>query len=150
MTYSNVVHSIKNIIPIELNALLTSNHYKLADLYDQYASVNTTANSTNITSRADLHRRQGEQGKAAILDLMWDSEKVAFYDFVSVSCYSALKKKQTFNFRSLVLCRTSLPTLEMTSSRSLPSSHTGSTSSLPRSRRTRSRPFRPLRDSTTL
>jgi alpha,alpha-trehalase len=77
--------NIRSIIPVDLNAILTSNHYRLADLYDQYSlSSSTSGNSSslsNATARADLHRMQGDKGKEALLDLMWDSEKYSFYDF---------------------------------------------------------------------
>lgn len=78
--------NVRSTIPIDLNAILASNHFKLADLYDRYATAatNATANATitNATARADLHRQQGDKGKEALLDLMWSSEKKAFYDFV--------------------------------------------------------------------
>lgn len=104
---------IRELAPVDLNALLASDHYlvrgdpprrvfpalattltfsylsliaQLGGLYETYSSVNIT-NSTlrydNATSRAELHYQQGALLKDALLDLFWDPIKLAFYDFVS-------------------------------------------------------------------
>ncbi|TRM62126.1 Six-hairpin glycosidase-like protein [Schizophyllum amplum] len=54
--------NVKNILPVDLNSILYRNHMLLANLYDQVA--NGTA--------SDEHR---------VLDLFWNSSKLAFYDF---------------------------------------------------------------------
>ncbi|CDZ96699.1 Neutral trehalase [Phaffia rhodozyma] len=75
--------NIRQIVPVELNALLAANYYLLADLNDQYGTLNSTAG--NVSARADLYREQGDKLKAAVLDLNWDPEKLAFYDFNTTS-----------------------------------------------------------------
>lgn len=77
---------------------------QIADLYEQ-AAVNASGSASNYTSKADLHRKQGDTMKEALFDLFWDngklhfsrllraaaqdltfrSDKLAFYDFDSAS-----------------------------------------------------------------
>lgn len=60
--------NVKNTIPVDLNSILYRNHVILANLYG-----NTDAAQTHTTAAAAL--REG------ILSLLWDSSKLAFYDY---------------------------------------------------------------------
>ncbi|KAJ4482484.1 glycoside hydrolase family 37 protein [Lentinula aciculospora] len=60
---------VRETIPVDLNSILYKNHILLANLY----SSNTTA--------ADSHRSQAASIREGILDLFWNSTKLAFYDF---------------------------------------------------------------------
>ncbi|KIO23042.1 hypothetical protein M407DRAFT_27465 [Tulasnella calospora MUT 4182] len=44
------------------------------------AALNDRSSSSN-SERSLIHRQSAEARKAAILDLMWDPDKLAFYDF---------------------------------------------------------------------
>ncbi|KAF9018983.1 hypothetical protein BDZ89DRAFT_1164922 [Hymenopellis radicata] len=57
-------------IPVDLNSILYKNHLLLAQLY---ASSNDSA--------ASGHREAAAAIRTGILDLMWNSTKMAFYDF---------------------------------------------------------------------
>ncbi|KAG6810112.1 hypothetical protein H0H92_013254 [Tricholoma furcatifolium] len=61
---------VRNTVPIDLNSILYRNHILLASLY---GSSDQASASTHLTAAADL--------RAAILDLFWDSSKLAFYDY---------------------------------------------------------------------
>ncbi|KAH9480690.1 Trehalase [Psilocybe cubensis] len=63
--------NVRNTIGVDLNSILYRNHVLLAGLY---GSSNQTAASRHTAAAASL--------KTAILDLFWDSDKVAFYDFI--------------------------------------------------------------------
>ncbi|KAF8883777.1 Six-hairpin glycosidase-like protein [Gymnopilus junonius] len=62
--------NVRNTIGIDLNSILYKNHVLMASFYG-------TANTTS----ASRHTAAAESLKAAILDLFWDSSKLAFYDF---------------------------------------------------------------------
>ncbi|KAH7884995.1 glycoside hydrolase family 37 protein [Phlebopus sp. FC_14] len=62
--------NVKNNIPICLNSILYKARLLLADLY---GNSNATAATT--------HRQVATNIRAGILDLMWDANKLAFYDF---------------------------------------------------------------------
>ncbi|KDQ62129.1 glycoside hydrolase family 37 protein [Jaapia argillacea MUCL 33604] len=62
--------NVKNIIPICLNSILYKSHVVLAGLY---TSSNTPSPSDHLSTAATI--------RAGILDLFWDSNKLAFYDF---------------------------------------------------------------------
>ncbi|KAH7910486.1 glycoside hydrolase family 37 protein [Hygrophoropsis aurantiaca] len=62
--------NIKNHIPTCLNSILYKSHMLLADLYG-------TSNSTEASS----HLSAAAQIRAGLLDLNWDADKLAFYDF---------------------------------------------------------------------
>lgn len=62
--------NVRGTIPICLNSILYKAHVLLANLY---SDSNTTAEKSHRTSASNL--------KAAILDLFWDANKLAFYDF---------------------------------------------------------------------
>ncbi|EKM49811.1 glycoside hydrolase family 37 protein [Phanerochaete carnosa HHB-10118-sp] len=64
-------YNIKNTIPVDLNSILYAAHSSLADLYD----------SQGNSSAASSHRSTASTIRAGILDLFWDSTKLAFYDF---------------------------------------------------------------------
>ncbi|KAG2009792.1 trehalase [Coprinopsis cinerea AmutBmut pab1-1] len=61
---------VRSTIAVDLNSILYRSHVELANLY---GSSNETA--------ANRHREAAERIRQAILDLCWDSEKLAFYDF---------------------------------------------------------------------
>ncbi|ESK84799.1 glycoside hydrolase family 37 protein [Moniliophthora roreri MCA 2997] len=63
---------IRDTIPVDLNSILYRNHLLLADLYDSVGSNSSTAES---------HRSRAASLREGIIDLFWDSEKAAFYDF---------------------------------------------------------------------
>ncbi|GLB38558.1 putative alpha-trehalose glucohydrolase [Lyophyllum shimeji] len=62
--------NVRNTIAVDLNSILYKNHVLLASLY---ASDDPAAASAHTTAAAAL--------LAGILDLFWDSTKLAFYDF---------------------------------------------------------------------
>ncbi|XP_006462478.1 hypothetical protein AGABI2DRAFT_206816 [Agaricus bisporus var. bisporus H97] len=61
---------IRDLVAVDLNSILYRNHIALADLY---GSSNDQQADTHRSAAADLH--------TAVLDLMWDNDKLAFYDF---------------------------------------------------------------------
>jgi alpha,alpha-trehalase len=65
--------NVKNTVPVCLNSILYKAHMNLASFY-------TTGSSKN-NSMATSHKKTASSLKAGILDLFWDSEKLAFYDF---------------------------------------------------------------------
>ncbi|KAF8417169.1 glycoside hydrolase family 37 protein, partial [Boletus edulis BED1] len=62
--------NVRNHIPVDLNSILYKAHVLLANLY---GSSNPPAAATHLQVAAGI--------RAGILDLMWDSSKLAFYDF---------------------------------------------------------------------
>ncbi|EIM86201.1 glycoside hydrolase [Stereum hirsutum FP-91666 SS1] len=70
--------NVKNTIPVDLNSLLYNANALLASLYtiSDPSSSNETA-----TTLATQHLEIAETIKAGILDLFWDAEKLAFYDY---------------------------------------------------------------------
>lgn len=63
---------VRDTIPVDLNSILYRNHLLLADLYDSVGSN---------SSAAESHRSRAASLREGIIDLFWDSERVAFYDF---------------------------------------------------------------------
>jgi alpha,alpha-trehalase len=74
------------IIPVDLNAILYGDHVILADLYETYmnGSQGNATDMQNMTAKVAQHRMIANETRAAILDLMWDSDKSYFYDFNTV------------------------------------------------------------------
>ncbi|KAI9066018.1 glycoside hydrolase family 37 protein [Trametes sanguinea] len=64
--------NVRKTIPVCLNSILYKAHNLIADLYD--------AQNEN-SSAAASHRSAAASLRAGILDLNWDSSKLAFYDF---------------------------------------------------------------------
>ncbi|CCM03727.1 uncharacterized protein FIBRA_05873 [Fibroporia radiculosa] len=64
-------YNIRNTIPIDLNSILYKAHMLLAGMYN--STGNTTAAGSHLATAASL--------REAVLDLFWDSQKLAFYDF---------------------------------------------------------------------
>ncbi|KAF5319912.1 hypothetical protein D9611_011052 [Ephemerocybe angulata] len=62
--------NVRNTIAVDLNSILYASHIALRDLY----------NNTN-PSRQSAHTTAANALREAILDLNWDSAKLAFYDF---------------------------------------------------------------------
>lgn len=65
--------NIKNHVPIDLNSILYKAHVILAGFY----SLGNYSNSTAVSE----HEAAATNIRAGILDLFWDSSKLAFYDF---------------------------------------------------------------------
>ncbi|KAH9987249.1 glycoside hydrolase family 37 protein [Russula vinacea] len=65
--------NVKNHIPVDLNAILYKSNLILADFYMSGRYANPTIASKYQTVAASI--------RAGILDLFWDSSKLAFYDF---------------------------------------------------------------------
>ncbi|KAL4242581.1 Trehalase, partial [Abortiporus biennis] len=63
--------NVKGHVPIDLNSILYRSHLILAGFYNNQSHSAAAANHTTIAN--DI--------KAGILDLMWDANKLAFYDF---------------------------------------------------------------------
>ncbi|KAF5360563.1 hypothetical protein D9756_004935 [Leucocoprinus leucothites] len=61
---------VRSLVAIDLNSILYNNHAILAKLYG----------SSNRTL-ANTHRSAASALRTAILDLLWDGNKLAFYDF---------------------------------------------------------------------
>lgn len=61
---------IRSLIPIDLNSILYKNHIIMADLYESLDA-----------NQANAHRSAASALRSAILDLLWDADKLAFYDF---------------------------------------------------------------------
>ncbi|KAJ3558853.1 hypothetical protein NP233_g11413 [Leucocoprinus birnbaumii] len=61
---------VRSLVAIDLNSILYHNHVILASLY---GSSNSTL--------ANAHREAASDLRTAILDLLWDGTKLAFYDF---------------------------------------------------------------------
>ncbi|EEB94678.1 hypothetical protein MPER_06469, partial [Moniliophthora perniciosa FA553] len=62
---------VRDTLPVDLNSILYRDYLLLADLYDSVGSNSSTAES---------HRSRAASLKEGIIDLFWDSDKVAFYD----------------------------------------------------------------------
>lgn len=63
--------NIRSTIPVDLNSLLYKSNQILADYLDQAGS----------TDQATTYRNTASQLRSGILDLFWDSNKLAFYDY---------------------------------------------------------------------
>jgi len=61
----------REIIPVDLNSILYKAHVDLADLYRQ----------RDRNDDADRHRDAAGSLRTAIIDLFWDADKFAFYDY---------------------------------------------------------------------
>ncbi|KDQ16083.1 glycoside hydrolase family 37 protein [Botryobasidium botryosum FD-172 SS1] len=72
----------RNTIPVCLNSILYDYRSLLANLYDLQGQSNK---NETLTSSAATHRSKAAEIKSAILDLFWDAEKLAFYDFNATS-----------------------------------------------------------------
>ncbi|KAF8587681.1 glycoside hydrolase family 37 protein [Ramaria rubella] len=69
--------NVRNTTPVCLNSMLYNAHTLLADLYE----LPSSNPNTSPAARAAFHRSQASSLRATILDLFWDPEKLAFYDF---------------------------------------------------------------------
>lgn len=67
--------NIKNIVPVDLNSILYNAHVVLARLYT----------SQGNSSAADTHTQNANTIRTGVLDLFWDNQKLAFYDFNTTS-----------------------------------------------------------------
>ncbi|TEB39969.1 glycoside hydrolase family 37 protein [Coprinellus micaceus] len=62
--------NVRNAIAVDLNSIIYGAHLALRDLY-----------SSSQSSRRNAHTAAADALREAILDLNWDSNKLAFYDF---------------------------------------------------------------------
>ncbi|KZV96509.1 glycoside hydrolase family 37 protein [Exidia glandulosa HHB12029] len=63
--------NVRETIPVDLNSILYKAHVDLADLYEQ----------NNDNDNAGKHKDAAATLKTAIIELFWDKDKLAFYDF---------------------------------------------------------------------
>jgi len=63
--------NVRNTVGVDLNSILYKNHVLMASFY-----------GTSNSSAAARHNAAAESLREGILDLFWDSQKVAFYDFI--------------------------------------------------------------------
>jgi alpha,alpha-trehalase len=73
--------NVRSTIPVDLNSILYNYRIQLAELYDLDNSHQKRAPSPSTQGRAAHHRAVAATLKSAILDLFWDSKRLAFYDF---------------------------------------------------------------------
>lgn len=64
--------NVRSTVPVDLNSILYKNHLLLAGLY---------GNSSADQAAVQRHQAAAAALKSGLLDLCWDSSKVAFYDF---------------------------------------------------------------------
>ncbi|KXN82841.1 Trehalase [Leucoagaricus sp. SymC.cos] len=62
--------AVSRLVAVDLNSILYRNHIIMANLYG-------SSNSNQVNS----HHRAAEALRTAVLDLLWDANKLAFYDF---------------------------------------------------------------------
>ncbi|KAG8898238.1 hypothetical protein FRB99_007577 [Tulasnella sp. 403] len=74
--------NIRALIPVDLNSILYNSEIFLSELYDQSGSG---SKSKRNGTPAASHRASAAKRKEAILDLMWDSQRLGFYDFNTTS-----------------------------------------------------------------
>ncbi|KAG8810577.1 hypothetical protein FRC17_002869 [Serendipita sp. 399] len=88
--------NVRNTTAVDLNALVYKGHVDLAEMYDlrdkslarrgedgggSHKKRQGGGGSGGSGSGASFHRTQAANLKAAILDLFWDEDRLAFYDF---------------------------------------------------------------------
>ncbi|KAG8814422.1 hypothetical protein FRC19_001767 [Serendipita sp. 401] len=83
--------NVRNTTAVDLNALVYKGHVDLAEMYDLHSKrkrdgFGSEAQAYGIEKRqsgtgASFHRTQAANLKAAILDLFWDENRLAFYDY---------------------------------------------------------------------
>ena len=79
--------NIRSIIPVCLNSILYKAHGLLGDLYT----------SQNNATAAKTHQDAAANIRAGILDLLWDGQKLAFYDFnLTANARSTIFSAATF------------------------------------------------------
>ena len=79
--------NIRSIIPVCLNSILYKAHGLLANLYD----------TQNNASAAKTHNDAATNIRAGILDLLWDKDKLAFYDYnLTANARSTIFSAATF------------------------------------------------------
>ncbi|KAL5519820.1 hypothetical protein ACEPAG_1480 [Sanghuangporus baumii] len=69
--------NVRGTVPACLNSILYKAHLLLADLY----KLSSSSQNTDARERAVTHTAAAGELRSAILDLLWDSSKFAFYDF---------------------------------------------------------------------
>jgi alpha,alpha-trehalase len=78
--------NVRNTTAIDLNAILYKAHIDLATLYTMSSQSMAKRVLRRIDSdRASFHRSAAATLKTAILDLFWDPNRLAFYDFNTTS-----------------------------------------------------------------
>ena len=70
--------NVRGIVPVDLNSILYGAHIQLASLLERQAKVKR---SLEARASANSYRKTAATLKNAILDLCWNEQKSAFYDF---------------------------------------------------------------------
>ncbi|KAI0754492.1 glycoside hydrolase family 37 protein [Daedaleopsis nitida] len=80
--------NVRGTIPVCLNSILYKAHLLLADLYSSQKTDESAVSS---------HRNAAEHIRAGVIDLFWDSSKLAFYDFnLTANARSSIYTVATF------------------------------------------------------
>lgn len=78
--------NVRNTTAVDLNAILYKAHIDLATLYTMSSqSMAKRVIRRSDSDRASFHRGAAATLKGAILDLFWDPNRLAFYDFNTTS-----------------------------------------------------------------
>ncbi|EJU03036.1 glycoside hydrolase [Dacryopinax primogenitus] len=75
---------VRGVVPVDLNSMLPNAHWMLARMYDaarQENDGNVDVDGSGSGRKKWEHERKGDDLREAVLDLMWDEERVAFYDW---------------------------------------------------------------------
>ncbi|QRV92208.1 trehalase [Ceratobasidium sp. AG-Ba] len=74
--------NLRALVPVDLNSILYGAHIQLAALLDKHSK---SKRSLEARASAKSYRSKAAKLKTAILDLCWNDQKVAFYDFNTTS-----------------------------------------------------------------
>ncbi|KAF8600265.1 trehalase [Ceratobasidium sp. AG-I] len=74
--------NLRALVPVDLNSILYGAHIQLASLIDRH-SKSKRANSNSKSAAS--YRKKAKNLRAAVLDLCWNENKTAFYDFNTTS-----------------------------------------------------------------
>ncbi|KZT57237.1 glycoside hydrolase family 37 protein, partial [Calocera cornea HHB12733] len=75
--------NVRGVVPVDLNSMLANAHLMLAGLYNISGAMQgaSGAGGAGNGTAQEVHTQKGEELGRAVLDLMWDEERVAFYDW---------------------------------------------------------------------
>ncbi|KAH7337166.1 trehalase [Rhizoctonia solani] len=74
--------NLRALVPVDLNAILYGAHIQLASLFDRHSK---SKRDLRARASASSYRKKAATLKTAILDLCWNENKLAFYDFNTTS-----------------------------------------------------------------
>lgn len=80
--------NLRALVPVDLNSLLYGAHIQLAALIDRHSKSKRNTNSAKFKRQgksSKSYRKKAASIKAAVLDLCWNENKTAFYDFNTTS-----------------------------------------------------------------